>query len=384
MRQRLRRAVACRGETPGLVDPHALAWLVPRYFLDLPEDSAPRRWDPFAGPRPERKDTRYWAGVFQEMEQTLRDGAIDVYLTFDPHRLPQYGDSVVAIILGDEVGFIPRYIAHVRAVFKCYGTRPVLGSGPLKNPSLTGVAELAQCAVRWLRWLPGGIAHGGFLLRQAAHGQRLAPAVSTVPLGTFNQLDLPIVPIEQRPADIFFAGSIEHGGTLRQRFLSPKVRARREMLTAVQRLAASRPQLRADLRVTDGFKASEAASSAGYSHGMMAARVCLAPRGTSVETYRLLEGLRYGCIVVSERLPPHWFYRDAPFLQLKRWSDLETVLTPVLDDPVALHRAHTRALDWWHERCSEAAVGQFLAERLNDVSDHSATRGQHRHTRAVC
>ncbi len=345
---------------------------MPRYFLDLPEDSAPRCWDPFAGPRPERKDTRYWAGVFQEMEQTLRDQAIDVYLTFNPHRLPRYGDNVVAVILGDEVGFIPRYIAQVRAVFKCYGTRPVLGSGPLQNPSLTGVAELAQCGVRWLRWLPGGVAHGGLLLRQAARVQRLTPSVSTVPLGTFNQLDLPVIPIEQRPTDIFFAGSIEHGGTLRQRWLSPKVRARREMLRAVEQLATSRPQLRVDLRVTGGFKASEAASSLGYSQGMMGARVCLAPRGTSVETYRLLEGLRYGCVVVSDRLPPHWFYTGAPFLQLKRWSDLESVVWPVLEDRRALQRAHRRGLQWWHDCCSEAAVGQFLAQRINDVSGRPA------------
>src|SRR5258708_3894523 len=164
---------------------------MPRYFLDLPEDGAPQRWDPFTGPRPERKDTGYWAGVFRAMEQTLRDGAVDVYLTFDSGRLPQYGDSVVAVVLGDEVGHIPRYVDLVRAVFKCYGTRPVLGSGPLHNPSLTGVAELAQYAVRWLRWLPGGAAHGGLLVRQTVRGQPRGPAVSTVPLGTFNQLDLP-------------------------------------------------------------------------------------------------------------------------------------------------------------------------------------------------
>lgn len=358
---------------------------MPRYFLDLPDDDARRRWDPFAGPRPERKDTRYWAGVFREMEQTLRDGAIDVYLTFDPCRLPHYGDHVVAVLLGDEVGRIPPYIDRVRALFKCYGTRPVMGSGPLRNPSLTGVAELAQCTVRWLRWLPGGAAHSGLVLRRAARGQRPAPGISAVPLGTFNQLDLPVVPIEQRPTDIFFAGSVEHGATLRQRFLSPKVRARREMLAAVGRLVASRPELRVDVRVTHGFKASEAGSSDGYSQAMMAARVCLAPRGTSVETFRLLEGLRYGCIVVSDRLPPHWFYAGGPFLQLDRWGDLEASLVPVLEDPAALHRAHTRALAWWRERCSEAAVGRFLADRLNDVSvDHLETPDQRGRAGAAC
>jgi hypothetical protein len=88
------------------------------------------------------------------------------------------------VVLGDEVGHIPRYVDRVRDVFKCYGTRPALGSEPLRNLSLTGVAEFAQCTVRWLRWLPGGAAYGGLLLRRAARGQRPPAPVSTFPLGT--------------------------------------------------------------------------------------------------------------------------------------------------------------------------------------------------------
>ena len=49
----------------------------------------------------------------------------------------------------------------------------------------------------------------------------------------------------------------------------------------------------------------------------MDARVCLAPRGASVETFRVLEGLRAGCVVVGERLPGHWFYDGAPVIQLR-------------------------------------------------------------------
>lgn len=345
---------------------------MPRYFLDLAENDAPIRWDPFAGPRPERKDTRYWGGVFRAMERTIRDRRIDVYLTFDPEKLPRYGETVVAVILGDEVGRIPRYVDRVRAVFKCYGTRPVLGTGPLRHPGMTGAAELAQYAVRWLRWLPGAAAHSRLVLGQALRGQSRAPAVSTVPLGTFNQLELPVIPPEDRTVDLFFAGSVEHHGSLSHRLLSAKVRSRREMVAALERLAGSHPHLRIDLRVTDGFKASEGSSSSNYSERLMAARICLAPRGTSVETYRLLEGLRYGCLVICERLPPHWFYERAPFRQLDRWEDLEAAVSPVLDDPVALHRAHSEALEWWRQCCSESAVGRFMADRLNGLAGRPA------------
>lgn len=301
------------------------------------------------------------------MESTIRDPGIDVYLTFDTERLPQYGETVVAVVLGDEVGRIPRYVDRVRAVFKCYGTRPSLGAGPLRHPGMTGAAELAQCAVRWLRWLPGAAGYSRLVLDKAIRGRHLPPAVSTVPLGTFNQLELPVIPPEDRTVDLFFAGSVEHHGSASHRLLSAKVRSRREMVAALERLGDSHPQLAIDLRLTDGFKASEGSSPVNYSERLMAARICLAPRGTSVETYRLLEGLRYGCLVVCERLPRHWFYEGAPFRQLDRWDDLEAVVSPVLDDPVALRRAHSEALRWWRQCCSEPAVGRFMADRLNGL-----------------
>lgn len=338
---------------------------MPRYFLDLPEDNVPRPWDPHAGPRPERLDTRYFAGVLRAMEAALDDRDVDVYVTFDVERLPAVGPRVVAIVLGDETGCIPRYAGDVRAVFKCYGTRPAHGAGPLRHPGLTGLADAAQWAVRWLRWLPGGAAHARLRLGRALTGRPAPPPVAVIPLGTFNQLDLAVVPMAERSTDLFFAGSVEHASSLRQRLLAPKTRARREMLAAAERLAGSRPGLRADLRTTPGFKASEAASAEAYSRALMDARVCLAPRGTSVETFRVFEGLRYGCVVVADRLPRHWFYDGAPIVQLDRWSELAAAVEPLLDDPAALDAWHAGALRWWRERCSEEAVGRYLATCLN-------------------
>jgi hypothetical protein len=338
---------------------------MPQYFLDLPEDSAPQSWDPHAGPRPERADTRYFAAVFREMESRLRDPDIDVHLTWDADRLPGYGNRVVAVVLGDEVGRIPRYVGRVRAVFKCYGTRPRLGGGSLRDHSLTGLVDIAQFGVRWMRWLPGGAAYARLLATRRLRRRPAPPAVPVIPLGTFNLLDLPIVPIEERPTDIFFAGSVEHQPSLRHRLGSPKTRARSQMLAAVERLGQRRPGVRVDVRVTPGFDASAAAAPADYSQALMNSRICLAPRGTSTETFRVFEGLRFGCVVISERLPPHWFYRGGPVIQLDRWGDLEDALGAMLDDPEELRRRHSRALAWWHEKCSEAAVGRYLAEHLN-------------------
>jgi hypothetical protein len=338
---------------------------MPRYFLDLPEDDEPRPWDPHAGPRPERPDTRYFGRVFTELEPRLDDRDLDVFLTWDVERLPAYGDNVVAVVLGDEVGKIPRYLERVRAVFKCYGTHPVLGSGPLRDPSMKGLLALAQYGVRWAKWLPGAAAHAPRLVRRRlGRGPALAP-VLTIPVGTCNQLDLPLVPIGARPKDLFFAGSLEHQASLRDRIGTAKTRARRECFEAAEALGRRRPGLRLDLRVTHGFDASVAMSAEVYSRALMDAKVCLAPRGTATETWRIFEGLRYGCVVVADRLPNNRYFAGAPILQVDRWSALEPTLARLLDDPDALAGWHVRALAWWDQRCSERALAEFMSEHLN-------------------
>lgn len=339
---------------------------MPRYVLDLPNGSAPRPWDPHAGPGGEWAETRYFAGVFRAMERELHDQDLEIILTWDTERLPTYGERVVAVVQGDEVGKIPRYAARVRAVFKCYGTRPTLGTGLIGNPGAVGLAGLAQYGVRWLRWLPGAAAHARFLAGRRVRGLPASEPVTAIPLGTYNQIELPLVPIEERPTDIFFAGSIEHVASLRHRVASPKTYSRRAMLAAVERLAADRPDLRLDIRLTPDFGGSETDSPENYSRALMSARICLAPRGTSLETFRVFEGLRCGCIVVGERLPPHWFYEGGPVLQLDRWAQLGDVLGPLLEDPALVRRMHERSLAWWRDYCSEAAVGRFLAARLNE------------------
>ena len=243
----------------------------------------------------------------------------------------------------------------------------MLGAGLLRNPGPGGLASLAQCGVRWVRWLPGAAAHARFLAAHTLRGAPVPGPVTAIPLGTYNQIELPLLPTEARPTDVFFAGSVEHVASLRHRVASPKTYSRRAMLAAIDRLASDRPDVCFDIRVTPDFGGSEADLAENYSRALMNAKICLAPRGTSLETFRVFEGLRCGCIVVGERLPRHWFYDGGPVVQLDRWADLGDALRPLLDDPADLRRQHERSLAWWGDYCSEAALGRFLAARLNDL-----------------
>jgi len=162
------------------------------------------------------------------MEPALLDGDLDVYLTWDVERLPAYGERVVAVVLGDEGARIPRYTDRVRAVFKAYGVRPEL-AGRLRDASPAVAApQLLQLLVRWGRWLPPGLAHARVRLARRLGGGRQPARILTIPVGTFNQVELPVPPMRDRRVDLAFAGSVEHAASLRHRLASAKGQARRE------------------------------------------------------------------------------------------------------------------------------------------------------------
>lgn len=325
-----------------------------RYWLDLPEHNVPLQWDPQTGPRPERADTRYFGGVFRYMDAALDDDDLDVYLTWDVRRLPSYGPRVIAIVLGDEAGRVPAYLGQVLAVFKPYGGRPVLRSADGRG--LTSPASAVESLLGRLRALPGEL-----------RARRLTAPVVPIPLGTYNQLDLPIADLADRTTDVFFAGSVVHRRDEHALLGTPKARTRRAMLASLEDLRRRRPALRIDVRLTAGFAESIAGSPEDYSRGLMDARICLAPRGTSLETFRVFEGLRYGCIVIANRLPHRPFYDGAPVVQLDRWKDLPEAVAR-FDDLTTRQRWHRDALAWWRSRCSEQVVGALMARRVNELS----------------
>ena len=101
-----------------------------------------------------------------------------------------------------------------------------------------------------------------------------------------------------------------------------------------------------------------------YSDLLAQSCLCVVPRGNSPETFRFFEALRAGCIVVCEALPGHWFYKGAPVITLDRWSDLSRVVPSLVGDPQELERLQLASLRWWRERCSEEAVGRYMADHV--------------------
>jgi len=277
----------------------------------------------------------------------------------DLTSLPRYGNDVVAILVGDEWARPIHFGSRVRAAFKEYGVTLARPDGiSLADPirSLLSAAQFSRnLAVR----TP--------LLLRSLHGAavRHGPPAVPIPLGYLNQRELPIRPFDQRDVDVCFAGSVAHE---RYRTLSPqrvagtvKSRSRAAMLNALERFRARNPRCRIDVGLTASYRSSADGDMGEYADRLMRARICLCPRGMSLETYRYFEAMRYGCIVIAERCPDHWFYRESPAIVVNEWTRLEGVLSDLLGDPDRMRRVHAASLTYWTEVCSERALAKYMA-----------------------
>jgi hypothetical protein len=110
-----------------------------------------------------------------------------------------------------------------------------------------------------------------------------------------------------------------------------------------------------------------------YTEIMADTRIALAPRGSSVETYRFFEAMRQGCVVICDRLPPHWFYLGCPAVQIDDWGNLEAEVKALSADPERLKDLHRRSLAWWDEKLSERAIAHAIARCLEAPSGQGMT-----------
>lgn len=102
-----------------------------------------------------------------------------------------------------------------------------------------------------------------------------------------------------------------------------------------------------------------------YAKILARTRIAICPPGfESHETIRHWEAMRLGCVVISAPLPKNRFYAESPIIQLEDWSELKPLISRLMANPDELHALHEKTLEWWHRRCSEPAVANYMAEIL--------------------
>ncbi len=319
----------------------------------------------------------YFSKVLQTVDQALCNQGLVFYITMsDMEELPSYGKHVFVLILGDEYYRLPAYVNKVGGIFKCYGVHQIRDQWklyrPLLRPSYFKMLMLGQSLKNLGHRLSRKVTYNFRQLNSLLSGQGWIAPMFDIPPGYFNSENLPVVEPEDRKYDLFFDGSVIHHQypvwSIRYWSKTPKAHAREQMVLNLEAFKTKHPQFNIQLKVNSGFAGggnSEEQNS--YSQNLMNAKVCLAPRGTTLETYRLFEAMRYGCIIIAESLPERWFYSGAPILQIGSWDNLEPVLAALLRDPVRLQTLHKQTLDWWEKHCCEKAVGEYIAAQINSL-----------------
>jgi hypothetical protein len=343
-----------------------------RWTSDLMQSGGVDEWAP-----PEGKAAgveHYFSTAASIIESACSGQGFHFHFTANLNTVPLSGPKSVVFVMSEENGLLPRYTGSVGAVFKCYGAKIVSTAEWFWNhPSLV-LSSLAKDAIvckrvlasRW-RWR---IDH----LRQ---GDPLASAtVHHIPLG-YHSLPPPnLTPWDARVNDVFFAGSIRQKVQQRKGILqipNPKEVVRNDLAQALERFEAAKTW-KLKLLLAKGFVPHAVAwglvskdttmSPDDYMKQMADSKICLAPRGTSFETFRHYEAASVGCVVVSDRLPPTWFYRNIPFVFVKDWRKVDEILDRLLRDPAKLKRLHEETLQWWKSRLSPEALAKFIVDVL--------------------
>jgi hypothetical protein len=301
---------------------------------------------------------RYLFGVLAELDRLLSAAGLTFWVTWDRDRFDERFRDAVAVLYDDDQLQKPLWAPGVLVIFKTIG----LGPEPLRHTARLPPKIAWGMALRDARNFALG-------LWRFARGPRIkgrrAPTFQ-IPLGASALVDLADVPFSQRPVDVFFAGSLYESSGLG---LRPKNVVRREMQAALEAASRTLGDLRVDYLTFDEFGIhsghdSRILSSEDYARRLAASKYALCPRGNVEETYRLFEAARAGCVLISEPLPPRWYFADTPYVSVRRWSELPAVLRDLHRDGQAASELAHAAREWWRERVAEPKVAEFMRERI--------------------
>ena len=326
-----------------------------RYFV-CSRNAHPVEFD-IAEDRPVRDaELAYFSPGFRILEQTHDFHGCTVYFAWgSTTRLPELHERVIAVIYGDEHCRIPAYIGKVHAVIKGHGLFPPFR--PRRRPLRLAQIEAAEFLRNLALWLPTGWRY--------ALSRRNRARCHLVPIGYGIPSSLPVVEFERRRYLTSFLGSVANvPGRKPFRALvgTPKSWARTRLIEVLRGVEARYGPDRVRVSTTAGFQAS-LQHAPTYEDTMAQTQICVSPRGTTPETWRLFDALKAGCVVIADKLPRHPYWAGHPVIEIEDWRDLPALLERLLRDPAALRARSEAGVRFWRERLSE----EWLARRYADA-----------------
>lgn len=301
----------------------------------------------------------YFIRGFRKLESEYGlDGRVVCFAWGANVSLPFTGPNVIAVLYSDEHCRIPSYVGSVEAVFKASGSFP--NYIPRLRPLRLAQIEAAEFLRNLALWLPQGW--------RWALSAKVRAKCHVLPMGFGFTTQVQPLPFDERPLLISFLGSVARPGRrkwLRNLVGTPKAFCRGTIIEVLRGMQRRHGTERVRLKLSSGFQESIKDAGRVYFDELAHTQFCLAPRGTTHETWRLCDGLRFGCIVIADRLPRHPFYEGSPILQIGDWRDLPALIENLLADPIRMHQLHERSLSYWRDVMCEDALAIRLAKALD-------------------
>lgn len=196
------------------------------------------------------------------------------------------------------------------------------------------------------------------------------------PLGYVKDtLHQPVKKLEERTINVFYSGNLNKGRVPLYKLLSES-RIPDFLFDYLIKLMKRVPNLikrdfsdafpASYVHFTDGFK--KGLTPQVYTQMLYDSRIVLCPKGfLMAETYRHFESMRAGCVIVSEKLPQTYLYKNSPIIQVSDWKEGLDAIKKLLKDPALLQQYHQKTLQWWETVCNEAATAKRVSELLKSL-----------------
>jgi len=170
------------------------------------------------------------------------------------------------------------------------------------------------------------------------------------PLSSMSMRDCP--PLKERENDVYFSGQSHSRQSFFEKYMRIKDRLEKSFID-------KKIKIQFNPNFYGGITPEE------YDNDLINSKICLCPRGASVETFRYSECLKRGNIIISEKMPDAWYYENSPAITIGDWTNVGHYLKRLLSDKEAMQKLSNLSKNHWEKNFSEAAVARYIFEKIN-------------------
>lgn len=108
-------------------------------------------------------------------------------------------------------------------------------------------------------------------------------------------------------------------------------------------------------------------SQEDYQRLFFDSKIALCPKGyIAAETTRHFEAAAAGCIIISEKLPDTYLYRNSPIIQITNWRKELGMIKSLLRDEKQQLMLHKQTRNWYQENVMPYSLAKYMFNVINE------------------